>query len=130
VFAERAFLVQPFMPSVVEEGEYSLFYFNGEYSHTILKTPKPADFRVQEEHGGIIKPMEPSAALRSAGRSVFDLIRPAPLYARVDLVRDGRGEFLVMELELIEPALYFRMDADSPRRFAAALNQIMDDQAI
>jgi hypothetical protein len=126
VFAERAFMVQPFLNSVLDEGEYSLFYFNGEYSHTILKAPKPADFRVQEEHGGIITAVEPTDELLAAGQKAFDLIGSALLYARVDLVRDVGGRFVVMELELIEPALYLRMDEDSPARFAAAIDRRMN----
>ena len=75
-------MVQPFMPNIVAEGEYSLFYFSGEYSHTILKTPKTLDFRVQEEHGGIITAVKPSEKVIDTAREVFDLIAPAPLYAR------------------------------------------------
>lgn len=125
IFSYRPFLVQPFLNSIVNEGEYSLFYFGGEYSHTILKAPKPADFRVQEEHGGIITAVEPTPELLDAGRRVFDTISPVPLYARVDLVHDSAGDLAVMELELIEPALYLRMDADSPRRVALAIDQRM-----
>ena len=55
VFAQREFMVQPFMQNIVDEGEYSLFFFNGQYSHSVLKRPKEKDFRVQEEHGGIFK---------------------------------------------------------------------------
>lgn len=125
VFADRPFLVQPFLTSIVDQGEYSLFYFGGDYSHTILKVPKTHDFRVQEEHGGIITAVEPTPELLDAGRRVFDTIVPRPLYARVDLVRDLAGDLAVMELELIEPALYLRMDAESPRRFAAAIDERM-----
>jgi hypothetical protein len=56
---------------------------------------------------------------------VFGLISPAPLYARIDLVRDASDDFALMELELIEPALYFRMDEDSPARFARAFDKRM-----
>jgi hypothetical protein len=125
-FAERPFMVQPFLPSIVTEGEYSLFYFGGEFSHAIVKTPKTEDFRVQEEHGGLITAVEAEDGLRHAGRSVFDMISPTPLYARVDLVRDEDGEFALMELELIEPALYLRMDAGAPERFAAAFDRMMN----
>ena len=111
-------MVQPFMPNIVSEGEFSLFYFGGEYSHTILKTPKPKDFRVQEEHGGIIKAVQPTDKLLKAGQKVFEFIAPKPLYARIDFVRDAADDFALMELELIEPALYFRMDEESPKRFA------------
>ncbi|NCF68110.1 MAG: hypothetical protein GWP61_19260, partial [Chloroflexi bacterium] len=51
VFKNRAFMAQPFVPGIVEEGEFSLFFFNGEFSHAIIKSPKVEDFRVQEEHG-------------------------------------------------------------------------------
>ena len=124
-FSTRPFMVQPFLENIVTEGEFSLFYFNGEYSHTILKSPKTDDFRVQEEHGGLITAVEPTPELSNAGRKAFEMIKPPPLYARVDLVRDDENEFALIELELIEPALYLRMDADAPARFAAAIDKRM-----
>lgn len=125
VFADRSFMVQPFLESIVTEGEYSLFYFNGEYSHTILKSPKAEDFRVQEEHGGLITAFKPDQTLRDAGRRAFEMIKPSPLYARVDLVRNDESEFALIELELIEPALYLRMDPEAPARFAKAIDVLM-----
>jgi hypothetical protein len=129
VFSDRAFMVQPFMPSVIDEGEFSLFYFAGAYSHTILKTPKAQDFRVQEEHGGFIRGIEPSAALRAQADAAMAVLWYVPLYARVDFVRlpsnSDNERFVVMEFELIEPALYLRMDALAPERFANAVNAWM-----
>lgn len=125
VFSDRPFMVQPFVPAIVTEGEYSLFYFSGRYSHTIVKTPKTADFRVQEEHGGIIMAVRPEDELLAAAGKVFEMIKPVPLYARVDLVRDAGGGFSLMELELIEPALYLRMDPLAPARFAMAIDSHM-----
>lgn len=122
IFSRRPFMVQPFMPNIVSEGEYSLFYMGGEYSHTILKAPRTADFRVQEEHGGVISAVEPTKKLRDTGRMIVEMVAPSPLYARVDLVRNTGDDFALMELELIEPALYLRMEAGAPRRFAAAIN--------
>ncbi|HSI87971.1 MAG TPA: hypothetical protein VK918_02880, partial [Pyrinomonadaceae bacterium] len=122
-FAGRSFMVQPFIQSIVDEGEFSVFYFNGEFSHAILKTPKPDDFRVQEEHGGIITAVRPEPELLTAAEAVSRLINPKPLYERIDLVRSPSGSFLLMELELIEPALYLRMDPGAPSRFAAALDR-------
>lgn len=124
VFSNRSFMVQPFMANIIKEGEFSLFYFGGEYSHTILKTPKAKDFRVQEEHGGIITPVIPSDKLKAKGALAVNSIGKIPLYARVDFVRDQKDEFAIMEVELIEPALYFRMDSQSAGRFAIAVNQI------
>jgi glutathione synthase/RimK-type ligase-like ATP-grasp enzyme len=129
IFAERPFLVQPFMESIVNEGEYSLFYFSGEFSHAIVKTPKAGDFRVQEEHGGEPVPFVPDRDMLDTGRFVFDMISPTPLYARVDLVRSAGGQLLLMELELVEPALYLRMDAGAPERFAAAFDRMMSHSA-
>ncbi|MEM6783362.1 MAG: hypothetical protein AAF624_06465 [Bacteroidota bacterium] len=124
-FADRACMVQPFVPAVLSEGEFSLFYFAGGYSHTILKTPKPQDFRVQEEHGGLIRAIRAEPALREQADAVMATLHPAPLYARVDFVRLPDGTFAVMEVELIEPALYLRMDADAPERFAHAVDAWM-----
>lgn len=123
VFKDRAYMVQPFLQNVIGEGEFSLFYFNGKYSHTILKTPPKDDFRVQEEHGGIIQAVEAEPALLAAGRRSIALL-PNLLYARADFVRSVSG-FLLMELELIEPALYFRMNPPSAARFARAFDERM-----
>jgi len=126
-FGTGACVVQPFMPAIVDEGEYSLFFFDNEYSHAVLKTPAPADFRVQEEHGGRIVPVEPEPLLVRRARDVLDAVGGRLLYARVDCVRTADGDLALMELELIEPSLYFRMDAGSPRRFADALVRMLGD---
>lgn len=118
VFKMRKFMVQPFMPAIVTEGEFSLFYFGGKFSHAINKSPRPNDFRVQEEHGGIITAIRPEPSMLSAADKAVEAIGRELLYARVDLVHDTADKFLLMELELIEPALYFRMDERSPRFFA------------
>lgn len=130
VFQKKDALVQPFLPGVLEEGEYSVFYFGEAYSHTILKTPEQGDFRVQEEHGGRLQAVVPEPSLRAAAEAVMAQIRPRPLYARVDLVRDSGlfnadGSFLLMEVELIEPSLYFNLDSDSPARFAQVFDAWM-----
>jgi len=123
-FNQRDFMVQPFMQSIVTEGEFSLFFFAEEYSHTILKKPKARDFRVQEEHGGILTTVEPEAALLDNARKVLASVSPKPLYSRADFVRTSSG-FALMELELIEPSLYFNMDPASTGRFARVFKQWM-----
>ena len=123
VFADRPFMVQPFMPNIVAEGEYSLFYFNGEYSHAINKSPKTADFRVQEEHGGVITEVEPAKDLLAAAGKTLAMIGRNLLYVRIDFVRDEADNFALMELELIEPALYLRMNSGAPQRFASAIDK-------
>jgi hypothetical protein len=120
----QVYLAQAFEEQIILEGEFSLFFFNGEYSHAILKTPKHDDFRVQEEHGGLIRLTEPTPVLMKRALQALSALDTRPLYARVDLVRlpGKQQDFALMELELVEPALYFRMDPLSPGRFARALD--------
>ena len=122
-FSGRRFVVQPFIANIRTEGEYSLFFFNGEYSHAILKVPKAGDFRVQEEHGADIIPARPPADLLAVGHKVFSHVQPLPAYGRGDWVRGPDGHFLLMELELIEPSLYLRTDPGAAARFARAFDQ-------
>ena len=122
VFAAKPCFVQPFMANIVEEGEFSLMYFNRTLSHTILKTVAAGDFRVQEEHGGgVVAVEDPEPALVAAANKVMEQIAWKTLYARVDLVRTESGSFALMELELIEPCLYFRFGKDSAVAFAQAI---------
>lgn len=110
------YLVQPFLPEVLAEGETSFIFLGGEPSHAVQKRPASGNFLVQEEHGGSTRRVRPSAAdwERAAARlPASDL-----LYARVDLIAG-----YVVELELIEPELYFRFDEASPARFARAVRR-------
>lgn len=123
----RDFMAQPFMDAIVDEGEFSLFYFAGELSHGVLKTPARGDFRVQEEHGGRLRAVTPEPRLRQRAEAVLGALPSPPVYARVDLVRSagsggGDDDFLLMEVELIEPSLYLRLDDGAPGRFARALD--------
>ena len=121
-YADRPLMLQPFQQAILTEGEFSLFYLNGEYSHCILKVPKPGEYRVQEEHGGEMRGVsDPDDDLLGAGAAAMAAIGVPLLYARADFVRCDDGEFRVMELELVEPALYLRMDPGAPVRFADAI---------
>jgi len=120
-FQSRIALAQPFVRSVTSCGEISLTFFNGEYSHSVLKTPKSGDFRVQEEHGGRIQPIDPGRELIEFARCSLNSVPGETLYARVDVVELANGQPAVMELELIEPSLYLSFDSDAPARFADAI---------
>ena len=122
-YRERPFFVQPFIDSVQGEGEYSLFFFGGEYSHAILKTPAQDDFRSQEEHGAEIRSIAATEEQVAAAEKLLSLVDPQPTYARVDIVRDARDDYLLMELELIEPSLYLRTDPGAADRFASAFDE-------
>ncbi len=99
-------LVQAFLPSVQEEGEYSFIYFGGRFSHAALKQAKKGDYRIQSLYGGTETTYEPSSKERDTARDVLNSLDFTPLYARVDLLRGLDGRLKLIELELIEPYLY------------------------
>jgi len=120
-------LIQAFLPSVKEEGEYSFLYFGGRFSHAARKTPKSGDYRIQSSYGGAEETYTPSAAERATARDILDVLDFVPLYARVDLLRGLDGQLKLIELELIEPYLYFPHakgeggENEGAQKFAAAL---------
>jgi hypothetical protein len=119
-YAGRPLMMQPFEADITAEGEYSLMFAGGKYSHSILKVPKAGDFRVQEEHGSEIRPVTPEPALLEAGNAAIAAVGRKLLYARADFVRSGEV-FRLMELELVEPSLYLRTEPGAPERFAEAV---------
>lgn len=102
----QAALIQDFLPSVQEEGEYSFLYFGGEFSHAVLKQAKAGDYRIQSLYGGRESEHTPSRSDKDAARAILDVLDFVPLYARVDLLRGRDGALKLIELELIEPYLY------------------------
>lgn len=113
-------LVQPFVESVTQGGERSLVFFDGRYSHAVRKQAAEGDFRVQPQFGGIITPDQPPQRVKDLARSILEAAEVEPLYARVDLVRIGE-RWKLIELELIEPLLYFHTDSKSVHRFVDAI---------
>ncbi len=115
--------MQPFVESVLSEGEWSLMFFGGRYSHATLKRPRAGDYRVQAEFGGAWERADPGPERIAAAAAVLSA-RPFPdsdtLYARVDGVSDG-GRFALMEIELVEPSLFLAADDAAAGRFAAAI---------
>lgn len=129
-------LIQPFVPTILSEGELSLFYFGGRLSHALKKLPKNGDFRVQEEYGAEhteVALCDVPAGARAVGDAALGAlgVKVAPLYARIDLVAlpdtieatsrqpgspfvvaDAQMGYALMEVELIEPSLYFNMATD------------------
>ncbi len=118
-------MIQQFVPEVVDKGEWSLMFFGKQYSHSILKQAKAGDFRVQDEWGGTIHPQEPSSTLIEQAEAILSQIESPLLYARVDGVARDTDEFVLMELELIEPHLYLDVDTVAPQRFAEAIAKVL-----
>ena len=124
IHKDSAAVAQEFMPEVQSEGEWSLLFFDGEFSHAVLKTPKAGDFRTQMNYGAVSRLASPDAALVAQARAVLDAVEPV-LYARVDGVVRG-GQLYLMELELIEPHLFLEYGPGAPQRFARAVQSRLE----
>lgn len=117
----RAMLVQPMMPDILTSGELSLFYLGGMLAHAIVKRPASGDFRVQPQFGGQSEAITPPDAATAIAEQALASVPGDLLYARVDLVGDGRDGFVIMELELIEPWLSLDRARDGGAAFADAI---------
>jgi len=117
---QRPLLVQPFVDEIVTSGEWSIVFFDGEFSHAVLKKPAAGDFRVQEELGGHGEPQHPSPEIVEQARRVLSHAGGPLLYARVDGI-ERNGRFVLMELEINEPFLYIASSSGAAQRFASAI---------
>lgn len=116
-----AALIQPYLPAIETEGELSMFFLGGRYSHAVRKVPRSGDFRVQPEYQGVITAADPTPKEQGAAEAVLAAVEEPLLYARVDLVRGLDDRSVLMELELVEPDLYLGHDLEAGRRFADAV---------
>jgi glutathione synthase/RimK-type ligase-like ATP-grasp enzyme len=120
-------MVQQFMDGILSEGEWSLMFFGGKFSHAMLKTAKPGDFRVQSDFGGKSHAADPPGFVIECAIRAVEAVEH-PLYARVDGVVDrmsNKAQFRIMELELIEPALFLTGHPAAAERFADAISTVV-----
>ncbi len=124
-------IAQRFFQNISDDGEYSLIFFGGAYSHTIHKKPATGNFLVQEEHGGASVAAAPSddliafaADALTASARCCDIAVTDLLYARIDILPDGDGTLYLSEIELIEPQLFFAQAPKSVVRFTEALFEL------
>jgi glutathione synthase/RimK-type ligase-like ATP-grasp enzyme len=120
-------LLQEVVPEIVERGETSIVYGGGAFSHAVERRAKAGDFRVQQDFGGRVEPASPSTALLSFAATVLTHVPDTCLYARVDVVESSRGP-LLMELELIEPELYFLIVPGAADRMASLIGDLLSYQ--
>ncbi len=120
ILATTGVLVQPFLPEIETEGEWSLFFFGGTFSHAVLKVPAANEYRVQMQFGGTAVPKSPEPWMINQARRVIAELPSPPAYARIDGVLRDR-ELLLMEAELIEPYLFL---GAVPEAIPAYLNLI------
>jgi glutathione synthase/RimK-type ligase-like ATP-grasp enzyme len=122
ILADRGLLVQPFLSEIIHDGELSLLFFDGVYSHTVRKRPQAGDYRVQFQFGGTTETLEVSTMLIEQARACVLAAPSLPVYARVDgVIKDG--QFLLMELEVFEPLMFLARHSEAPLRFARAVKR-------
>ena len=116
------FIYQPFLETIQEDGEISLIFFNGEFSHAILKIPKKGDFRSQEEFGSKITEFSPCDETLKYSKNALESFAKDTLLSRVDLLKNDQGQWRrIGEIELIEPALYLSFSRNAENRFIDAI---------
>jgi glutathione synthase/RimK-type ligase-like ATP-grasp enzyme len=116
-------MLQRYMKQVATTGEYSLMFFNKKFSHAVIKRPAVNDFRTQPHFGGSEGAVAASADLIAQAQSIVDTVESPLLYARVDGVVD-EATLRLMELELVEPYLFFEQDPGAAGRFIEAMEQL------
>jgi len=117
----KPMILQPMIEEIARTGEFSLMLFDGECSHAVVKRPKSGDFRVQPNHGGITLPTQAPADAERLARQALAAAPAEATYARVDIVPDDEGTLRIMELELIEPALFLDHASDGGAAFTRSI---------
>ena len=117
------FLFQEFIKNIISKGELSLIVIGGKYTHAVKKTAKKGDFRVQDDHGGKVEVYYASDKEIEFAEQCINLCLEIPLYARVDIAYDNKNELSLVELELIEPELWFRNNKKSAELLAKEISK-------
>jgi glutathione synthase/RimK-type ligase-like ATP-grasp enzyme len=115
-------MVQPFLPSLEGQGETSLIFIAGAFSHAVQKRPAAGDFRVQSIWGGTAISVDPDPRQLQLAKKALAILDETPIYARVDLVIGPDDRPCLIELELIEPNLYLSTAPAAAKRLADAVS--------
>ena len=121
---EKELLLQEFMPEIQTLGETSLIFFNKKFSHCVNKKPVDGDFRVQSQFGGKYSLVQPSQELIEKAQKIVNTFPENLLYARVDGIIIGT-ELYLMEIECIEPDLYFDIADGALERFVSSIVELI-----
>ncbi len=126
LISKESMMLSPFQQDIVTTGERSLIMLNGEFTHAVLKVAKKGDFRVQDNFGGTVNAYEPTQLEVEFAQMVVNACPEPPIYARVDIFTDNNGNLAVLEVELIEPELWFRNNPKAVNVLAKAIKQKLD----
>lgn len=121
----EAMMFQPFQKNILTEGEKSHIIIGGQHTHSVIKNVKSGDFRVQDNFGGSVKSYKATEEEIRFAENVISKMNPQPAYARVDTVKDNNGKLSVVELELIEPELWFRLHPEAAVKMAEVIASVL-----
>ncbi len=116
-------MIQPFIAEIEREGEWSLMFIDGTFSHAVRKRPTAGDFRMQAEFGGTSVAEAPPPGVVGAAERVLAAAPRPWLYARVDGIDTSAG-FVLLELEMLEPSLFLGTSDSAVDRFARAIKKV------
>lgn len=132
-------MLQPYMNRIEREGETSLVFIDGQFTHAVRKDPgldgpdTGLDRRFVPHDGLGLRPIQPSAEQLALARRALRAVPGGPdalLYARVDLIPDARGAPVVLEVELTEPQLYLSVVPEAAARMAEAIASIVGSEEL
>lgn len=123
--SRQRMMLQPYLKRVETEGEYSAIYFGGRFSHAVRKVPVKGDYRVQDDFGAFDEGIEAPQELLTLAEQALAQVPHPWLYARVDALVMDDGTWVLNELEMIEPSLFFRHAPHAPKMFYGALLEVM-----
>ena len=123
--SRQRMMLQPYLKRVETEGEYSAIYFGGRFSHAVRKVPVKGDYRVQDDFGAFDEGIEPPQELLTLAQKALDNVPYPWLYARVDALVMDDNTWVLNELEMIEPSLFFRHAPHAPKMLYDALAEVM-----
>jgi glutathione synthase/RimK-type ligase-like ATP-grasp enzyme len=123
---EEDFIVQEFQKNIIKSGEIAVMLFGGKYSHAVLKKAKKGDFRVQDDFGGTVETITPSKEIIDLAEKAIKKLNPTPLYCRVDVILNNQNKAVIIELELIEPELWFRFKITAADKLAMYIKEFIN----
>lgn len=130
LISEKEMMLQPYLKRVETEGEFSAIYFGGQLSHCVQKIPVKGDYRVQDDYGASDYAIEPIIGLTRLAEQTLENIGEGWLYARVDALRLEDGTWVLNELEMVEPSLFFRHSAAAAEKFVTTIKYILQSMSL
>jgi glutathione synthase/RimK-type ligase-like ATP-grasp enzyme len=125
--ADGDVLAQSYVPEISDRGEWSFVFFGGRYSHAALKRAAPGEFRVHIEWGGTVESAVPPPALIAQAQGLMEALALRATYGRIDGT-DVDGDLMVMEVEVIEPELFFDREPAAAARLASAVERVLQSR--